>query len=430
MSSRPNIILIHTHDTGRHLGCYGAPVPTPHLSRLAHEGALFRRAFCASPGCSASRASMLTGQMPHTNGVIGLVHRGFRMRDVRRHLSHLLRDAGYHTALIGFQHEVPADQVGTLGYDEVIPNGDLPRHSVERCRAAADWLSRASNEPFFLNVGLVETHRPFSPLESPDDERYVNPLPFLPDDPEVRRDVAELHTAVRHVDDGVGLLLDAMDRRGLTDRSIAIFTTDHGVPFPRAKATLFDAGIGVAFLMRAPRLFAGGQVVDALFSQVDLLPTLFDFLNLPAPPDLHGLSFVPLLTGKPGVIRDQVITQLTYHAAYDPARAVRTARHKYIRYFEDRPRWVLPNVDGSPTKTHLMGLGLPIGERPREMLFDLTADPCEFENLIDSPHYTDVLADLRRRLDDWMERTDDPIRHGPMPPHPGAKITPHDAINP
>jgi arylsulfatase A-like enzyme len=255
-------------------------------------------------------------------------------------------------------------------------------------------------------------------------------LPFLPDDPEVRRDVAELHTAVRHVDDGVGLLLDAMDRRGLTDQSITLFTTDHGVPFPRAKATLFDAGIGVAFLMRAPRLFSGGQVVDALFSQVDLLPTLFDFLGLPAPPDLHGLSFVPLLTGKSNAIRDQVFTQLTYHAAYDPSRAVRTTRHKYIRYFEDRPRWVLPNVDGSPTKTHLMGLGLPIGERPREMLFDLAADPGEFENLADSPHYAAILTDLRRRLDDWMDRTDDPIRHGPMPPPTDAKITPHEAINP
>ena len=91
---------------------------------------------------------------------------------------------------------------------------------------------------------------------------------------------------------------------------------------------------------------------------------------------------------------------------------------------------MLPNVDGSPTKTPLMNLGLPIGERPREMLFDLAADPGEFENLTGSPHYAGVLADLRRQLDDWMERTDDPIRNGPMPPHPGAKIPPHDAINP
>jgi arylsulfatase A-like enzyme len=368
--------------------------------------------------------------MPHTNGVIGLVHRGFRMHNVKRHLSHLLKDAGYRTALIGFQHEVPASEVGTLGYDQIIRNEDLPRHSVERGKVASDWLNHASDEPFFLNVGLVETHRPFSPVESPDDERYVFPLPYLPDDPEVRRDVAELHTAVRHVDEGVGLILDAMDKKGLTNKCITIFTTDHGVPFPRAKATLFDAGIGVAFIMRAPRFFAGGQVVDALFSQIDLLPTLFEFIGIPIPADVQGLSFAALLTGRVKSIRDHIVAEITYHAAYDPARSIRTTRHKYIRYFEDRPRWVLPNVDNGLTKSHLMDLGLPIGEHPREMLFDLAADPGEFENLVGSLYYTDTLADLRRRLDNWMERTDDPIRHGQIPPPPGSIITPHDAVDP
>jgi len=153
MGDRPNLVLLHSHDTGRHLGCYGAGVATPNLMRLAREGVLFRHAFCASPGCSSSRASLMTGQWPRTHGLIGLAHRGWRMKDPKSsHLSHLLRNAGYNTQLIGFQHEVPDPK--ELGYNNFITE-KLDFHSRARGELAVKWIENAPAEPFFLNVGFV-----------------------------------------------------------------------------------------------------------------------------------------------------------------------------------------------------------------------------------------------------------------------------------
>src|SRR5215472_7662696 len=95
-ADRPNILYIHSHDSGRYLEPYGHNVPTPNLARLATQGILFRQAFDAAPTCSPSRAALLTGQCPHRNGMLGLAHRGFAMTDYRRHIAHTLRPAGYH----------------------------------------------------------------------------------------------------------------------------------------------------------------------------------------------------------------------------------------------------------------------------------------------------------------------------------------------
>jgi N-sulfoglucosamine sulfohydrolase len=430
MSARPNIVLIHTHDTGRYLGVYGAPVPTPNLSRMAREGVLFRQAFCASPGCSASRASLMTSLMPHSNGTVGLCHRGFKLNDPKRHLSHLLRNAGYRTQLIGFQHEVEKASLNLLGYDDIVDDERIQRHSVTRAKAAVDWLGKAPKQPFFLNVGFVETHRPFSPVEAPEDERYVNPLPWLPDDPQVRKDLAELNTDVRHVDDGVGLILKALEKHKLEGNTIVIYTTDHGVPFPRAKATLFDAGIGVALIMRGPGGFEGGQVIDALVSQIDILPSLFDVAKIEPPRDIQGVSLVPLVKGARTAVREEIFGEITYHAAYDPARCVRTLRHKYIRFYEKYPRMVLPNVDDSYSKTLLTDGHLPLGARPKEMLFDLLADPQEYENVADWSEHARAKKDLESRLNSWMKKTQDPILKGPVPLPPGGRTTPIDAYSP
>lgn len=118
MASKPNILYIHSHDTGRYIEPYGYPVPTPNLQRFAEGGALFRNAHSAAPTCSPSRAAPLTGQWPHSCGQLGLVNRGFLLRDTEKQLATMLSTAGYHTALAGIHHVVrdPA----TVGYDEVL----------------------------------------------------------------------------------------------------------------------------------------------------------------------------------------------------------------------------------------------------------------------------------------------------------------------
>jgi arylsulfatase A-like enzyme len=97
----PNILYLHSHDTGRYVSPMGYAVPTPNVQRLAGEGTLFRRCFCAAPTCSPSRAALLTGQSAHSSGMLGLAHRGFVLSDYTQHLVSTLKGAGYHTVLAG-----------------------------------------------------------------------------------------------------------------------------------------------------------------------------------------------------------------------------------------------------------------------------------------------------------------------------------------
>lgn len=419
-----NLVLIHTHDTGRFIQPYGAPVACPSLMRLAREGTLMRRAFCTSPGCSPSRSSLLTGQWPHTNGMIGLAHRGFSLHEPRHHLSHRLSREGYFCKLIGVQHE--ARRESELGYHE--GNSDaLSPESLARARMAAHWIEQCKDSrPFFLNLGLWDTHRPYAARDPEDDPRYVAPLPFCAEDADVREDIARLHSAVRRVDQAVGVVLDALDGAGLASSTLVVFTTDHGLPFPRAKATLFDAGTGVSWIMRGGP-FPVGQVLEAPVSQLDFVPTFWEAADLGVPQDVQGQSLLRVVRGEEE--RPAVFSEITFHAAHDPARAVRTPRFKYIRFFKDYPRVVWPNVDASPSKD-LLHRSDPLAQRPREMLFDLVADPQEFENVAEREHYSQVLAQMRARLDSWMRETNDPLLDGPIELPEGAIATPVENYNP
>ncbi len=176
MTSQPNVVIVITHDTGRRLGVYGRRVATPSLDRLAREGVVFGQAYCAAPQCSPSRASLLTGLAPHSNGLVGLTHRGFRLHPemYRRTLPSLLGAAGYRTALFGFQHEAP--DARDLGYQEVRqPVGT--RHHLARDVApmAAAYLANHPPEPFLVVAGFDETHRPFDPTDTPLDDVDVPP---------------------------------------------------------------------------------------------------------------------------------------------------------------------------------------------------------------------------------------------------------------
>ena len=151
---RPNLVYLHSHDTGRCVQPYGQPVPTPNVQRLAEQGLLFRKAFCAAPSCSGSRACLLTGQWAHVNGMTGLAHRGWRLHDYGRHLVHPLREAGYWSALIGEQH-VSADPAD-LGYDHVV---DLGTTRVDTVAPAARELLR-SRPPRARRVRSAPRRRP------------------------------------------------------------------------------------------------------------------------------------------------------------------------------------------------------------------------------------------------------------------------------
>jgi N-sulfoglucosamine sulfohydrolase len=422
VTSRPNILYLHSHDTGRWVQPYGYPVPTPNIQWLADQGVLFRQAFCAVPTCSGSRACLLTGQHGHSCGMLGLAHRGFELNDYRHHLVHTLREAGYHSTLIGEQHIAKRPEV--IGFDEVIK---IPTTHVNAVVPEALRVLRAPPQaPFFLSVGFFETHREFFAPTSVRDTRYSLPPANLPDTPETRRDMAAFKASARSLDQGVGAVLDALEETGLADDTLVFLTTDHGLAFPGAKATLYDRGLGVMLIMRGPGGFAGGKVIDAQVTHLDLFPTLCEIVGVPRQPWLQGESLLTLLDDPAAELHDQIFAGATWHAAYEPQRAVRTRRWKYIRRFDDRELPVLANCDDSPSKDVLLRHGW--AERPiaREQLYDLVFDPNEAANLVDRPELQPILDDLRGRMDAWMGETDDPLVRGPVPAPAGVELNDPD----
>ena len=235
--------------------------------------------------------------------------------------------------MVGEQH-VSADP-DELGYD-VVADADTSQ-AQDVAPAAVELLRERPPQPFFLSVGFFETHRDYFEPTSVRDALYSVPPPNLPDTPVTRRDMAAFKQSARALDHGVGAVLSALDEMDLADDTLVILTTDHGLPFPGGKATLTDRGIGVLLIMRGPGGFHGGRVNDALVSQIDLFPTLCDLTGIDRPPHLQGRSLLPLVRRERREVNDAVFAELTYHAAYDPQRAIRTRRHKYVRRF-GRPR--------------------------------------------------------------------------------------------
>ena len=261
--------------------------------------------------------------------------------------------------------------------------------------------------------------------------RYLRVPDPLPDTPAIRRMMAGYHDSVAALDDGHGRVLRALERNGLADNTLVICTTDHGVPFPGMKCHLTDHGMGVFLIVRGPGGFDGGRVCDALVSHVDVFPTLCEVAGIERPPHLDGVSLTPLVTGAAERVRDEVFAEVTFHAAYDPARAVRTDRYKLIRHFDDdMPTQVLPNCDDSLAKTEWLAHGWADRPIARERLYDTVFDPNESHNLAGDPACADVLQDLRQRLHRWMEATDDPLLRGPVPAPAGARINDKGGASP
>ena len=423
---KPNIVYMHSHDTGRYIAPYGYAIPTPHMQHLAEQGVLFRQAFCANPTCSPSRASLLTGQWAHSCGMGGLVNRGWSLPHPERLLPRVLGQAGYQTVRAGFQHVVKDPQDG--GYERILQEGD---RAEER---AAAFLGEKHQRPFFLDVGFSATHRKGQGFDGPPagqqatDPRYVRPPAPLADTAETREDMALYIDAARTLDQQMGRVFAALDEYGLREDTLVICTTDHGIAFPQMKCNLTDHGMGVMLIVRGPGGFAGGEVIDGLVSHIDLFPTICEVAGLARPDWLQGVSLVPLLGGRQSAVREQVFAEINYHVCYEPQRAVRTDRWKYIRRFHPRARPMLPNCDDSLSKDALLARGWAEREVSEERLYDVLADPHETHNLAAVSEHGPILAEMRERLQRWQKDTADPLHTESvfMPPATAELVDPDE----
>lgn len=409
---RPNIMLIIVHDLGTHLGCYGWDpfLSSPNLDRLAGQGVRFDNHFATAPFCSPSRGSIITGKYPHSNGLMGLTNLGWDLPASNRTLGQILKSAGYQTFLFGHQHE--AKDPSRLGFDYV-----SDRTKSLSCNVVApmvtEFLRQRSthvSKPFYVQVGFSNVHRPYGDIEGLSvSEQDISILPYLEDTRVLREDMAMFYAVIQYMDRAVGTILSALDKTRLKDNTIVIFTTDHGIGFPRAKATLYDSGINTALLMRWPDGFKSNRVISELISNIDLLPTLLEAAGIPIPEYVQGRSFFRLLQDMEYVPNGMIFAEKNT-PPNDIKRCIRTKQYKYIRNFNEGPaRYLLLDIAVNPRGYMVDAHPTP---RPPVELYDLEKGPYEKINLASHPDYADVERELSSKLQEFLKKTDDPVVHG------------------
>jgi arylsulfatase A-like enzyme len=427
-SSRPNVVVLITHDTGKFLSTYGhKTVNTPSFERLAAESATFDACFCTTPLCAPSRAALLTGLHHHQNGMMGLPGDhlgGWDLVTKDRHLASVFVNNGYSTVLCGFEHET--HDFFSVGFQQAIHGSGTGNNGGQPLAGAHEdialWLDErygdrvpggGDADPFYMQIGCSDTHREWSRYAPSYSEKGIWKAPYLIDDPAVDREMAEQQGACNTLDDGVGRILEVFDRRGLSENTIFVITTDHGIDFPRAKGTLFDPGVEVFLFMRyRAGGWREGVRIGELVSQVDIYPTVLQACGIPIPDGTAGMSFLPLLTGSGDYRgRDAVFLEKTYHDNYDPMRALRTDRYKYVLNMDAQTLYDVRIA----TAPRYNWFRFPFKKRSREELYDLEQDPHEATNLADDPNYDEVRRKLKARLARWMAETEDPLLEGSIP---------------
>lgn len=426
---RPNILLAIADDwSWPHAGAYGDPaIKTPAFDRVAREGVVFTRAFAAAPSCTPSRAALLTGRYPHQLEEGGVLH-GFLPAKFQTYTD-LLEQAGYY---VGYTRKGWGPGRAEPGGRNRNPAGPVFGDFEAFLR------SRPTGQPFAFWFGSQDPHRPYeegSGAASGIDLASIRVPPFLPDTPEVRGDLADYYFEVQRFDREVGEILERLRTLGELDNTLVVITADNGMPFPRAKANVYDAGAHVPLAMRWPARVRTGLTADSFVSLSDLAPTFLQAAGLTPPASMSARSILGLAGGGREQQRDAVFVERERHAnvrkgdlSY-PVRAVRTGEWLYIRNF--RPdRWpagdpemyvaVGPygDIDGGPSKTLLLDrrnnpaigrfFDLATAKRPAEELYDLRSDPDQLTNVAADPNRADAKARLRRILDEWMRTTGDP----------------------
>jgi N-sulfoglucosamine sulfohydrolase len=340
----------------------------------------------------------------------------------------LLAPAEVATALIGKVHVAPESQ---FPFDELVTGDAFLEERSARAfeQAFSGFLRRTGTRPFTCFVNFKDPHRPFgfdrdeahggSPqLHDPAD---VRPFPFLWDTRGTREDLARYYDALARMDATLQRVLDALDASGRADDTLVVFTSDNGMPFPYAKATLYEAGINLPFVVRWPGVVAPGGRSQALVSLLDLLPTALELFGLP-PGELHGRSLLPLLRGEVEGLRDSWFAMHTSQKIGEdyPSRSLRAGDVKYIRNLAPEATFKITGFKSSRTWQSWLELvdsddpppGLAahmdrLLHRPAEELYDLASDPFERTNLLGTPareeRHADDLARMRATLAEQMQ---------------------------
>jgi len=443
-AKRPNILFLladdwswtgaNTHDD--------LMLNIPTYRRLCSEGVSFANAFVACPSCSASRASILTGQWPWEledgANLAGTLDAKFQV------YPELLEQSGY---FVGMTRKGWAPGQLAPGHRTQNPAG----------KSYTDFASflaqRPAGAPFCFWFGSHDPHRPYAIDRGANagvDPARMSVPPYLPDAPDVRGDMADYAFGVERFNRESGELLAHLEAMGELENTLIVMTGDNGWPFPRGKASLYDSGIHVPFAVRWGGIERPGRVVDAIISTTDLAPTFLTLAGVAIPHDMVGTSLLPWLDGEGAVPRrDYTLAGMERHMDVRqvigwgyPMRAIRTADFLYIRNFEPsrmpagvpsvhpQTQQTLTNnvyagygdIDQGRSKAYIVAhrddptvkpyFERATGLRPARELYRITSDPYDMQNVAEQPEYRGVVAQLDRELINALRASHDPRQTG------------------
>lgn len=445
---RPNILFAISDDqswtfTGAN-GCNY--VNTPSFDRIAREGVNLTHAYCAAPQCSPCRAAILTGRHIWQLEEAGTHASNFPKKFTV--FTSLLEGSGYQLGYTGKpwgpgNWEITGWQRNPAGpaFNEL--KMDAPK-GIANTDYAANFESffshREPDKPFFFWFGCHEPHRSYNKgigAKAGKDPQQVDVPAFLPDTPEIRNDLLDYAVEIEWFDVHLGRIIKLLEEAGELDNTLIVVTSDNGMPFPRAKANLYDYGVRMPLAVRWPGKIKPGRVVDDFISFVDFAPTFLLAAGLTPPEDMTGKSFLNVLQSDQGGVvdpeRDKVFTgrERHTHARPDnlgyPSRAVRTNEYLYILNLKP-DRWPAGNptgsgdpegyhdIDGSPSKTFMLEnktkyaklFALTVGKRPAEELYDMQNDPYCMNNMAEQTGYGQIKNDLRTMLEKALTEQKDP----------------------
>ncbi len=453
---RPNILLAISDDQSYpHASTYGfKAVQTPAFDRVAAEGVLFSNAFVASPGCSPSRAALLTGRHTWQLEEAGTHASSFPARYVT--YPDLLEQAGYFVGYTGKGWGPGNWEAGGRTRNPAGPEFSDIRTTSPPAMSDKDYAAnfrafleaRPEGTPFCFWYGSHEPHRRYEEgigLQSGKKLEEVTVPPFLPDAPEVRSDILDYAVEIEWFDQHLGRILEILEETGELDNTIVVVTGDNGMSFPRAKANLYEYGIHVPLAIRWPARLSAGRVVQAPVSLVDLAPTFLEAAGVqhPGTHPMVGSSLLELLASEGNETPDRMVfSARERHSSsrFDnlgyPGRALRTREYLYIRNFKPElwpagmPQKYEENgelgpmhggyhdIDAAPSLSFLIDnrddpqLGLyfhlAVDKRPAEELYDIRQDPGCLNNLAGSAQHAEIKSQLAQALEQYLTETEDP----------------------
>jgi len=406
-AEQPNMLLITADDMNRDsVGAYGCTIKgiTPNIDKLAAQGTAFDRGFVNIAICQPSRSVWMTGRYPHRSGSIGF-------NDINPDVPSLpeaLKKGGYYNALFGKEiHVIPSRHAA---FDLIRTEGELgqgrdPAAYATSIREAIS-AAKTAGKPFFIIANAHDPHRPFSGSATdykglPPVTRRITPeevvVPgFLPDLPDIRTELADYFTSCHRADDVVGAIIAEIEKAGLTETTLVIFLSDHGMPLPFAKTNCYPASNATPWIVRWPgRAKPGTRDEKHFVSGIDIAPTFLAAAGLGNLPGADGSSILPILDGKEQPERNMVFTSINapYSRKPFPMRAINNGEYLYIWNGWADGKTVFKNESMSGLTYKAMQAAAKTDpaiaarvelyeRRVREELYDIRTDPSCLHNLI------------------------------------------------